>query len=210
MLKGRFLEIAQNIGDAFCFLILTQPENGDTTSSQIITRSVVCRQFAHEGAPVVEIGNTPTSLSIYKNDGITPLDDWTPSSETDDRIDDIIDATDPILNGNDSNQQKVNGIIGMTEEDAFESGLVEVYGPSAKRPRLQHHPSSAIASVTSVVDPQQMHDDVTEERPVNNLNFETPSSRPPSILDSTETLRDNSRVTDDARPLGLNAATSTI
>ena len=95
MLKGRFLGIAQNIGDAFCVLILTQPEDGDTTYSQVIVRSVVRRRFAREEeASVVESRNTLASLVIYKSDGITPLEDWTPSSELDDQIDDIIDAAE--------------------------------------------------------------------------------------------------------------------
>ena len=208
MLKGRFLGIAQNIGDAFCFLILTQPEDGDTTSSQVIARSVVRRRFAREEAPVVESGNTPASLVIYKSDGITPLEDWTPSSELDDQIDDIIDAAELLRGGNDKHQQESHDVIGMTEEDAFESGMVEVYGPSAKRPRLEHQPSSAIAPATSVISPQQVDDAVPEEQPVDNFTSDTPSPQPPTVLESTETLRDNLCVADAEGPLCLNAALS--
>ncbi len=41
MLKARFLGIAQNIGDAFCFLILTQPEGEDESLPQVLERFVI-------------------------------------------------------------------------------------------------------------------------------------------------------------------------
>jgi hypothetical protein len=55
MMKGRFLGIAQNIGDAFCFLILlTQPESdAEQASPQVLARSVVRRRYAKDEAPVV-------------------------------------------------------------------------------------------------------------------------------------------------------------
>jgi hypothetical protein len=40
MLKGHFLGVAQNIGDAFCFLILTQPEADDKSLPQVLAQSV--------------------------------------------------------------------------------------------------------------------------------------------------------------------------
>ena len=89
----------------------------------------------------------------------------------------------------------------MTEEDAFESGMVEVYSTSAKRPRLEQQPSSALAPVTSVISPQQVDGAASVERPVDSLTFDTPSPRPPTILESTETLRDNLCVADAEGPL---------
>jgi hypothetical protein len=208
MLKGRFLGIAQNIGDAFCFLILTQPEVGDTTSPQVIARSVVRRRFACEEAPVVESNNAPASLVIYKSDGITPLEDWTPPSETNDQIDDIIDSAALLRGGNEQMNQETNDVVGMTEEEAFESGMVEVYGPSATRPRLENQPSSAIAPATSVLSPQQVDNNVAEERPVNNSIIETSPSLIPTILEPTETLRDHPNVDKDVGLLGTVAASS--
>jgi hypothetical protein len=41
MLKGRLLGIGQNVGDAFCFLILTQPESDSDSSPQVLARSVI-------------------------------------------------------------------------------------------------------------------------------------------------------------------------
>jgi hypothetical protein len=208
MLKGRFLGIAQNIGDAFCFLILTQPEDGDTTSPQVIARSVLRRRFAREEALVVESNNTPASLVIYKSDGITPLEDWTPSSETNDQIDDIIDLAALLRGGNEQMNQETNDVVGMTEEEAFESGMVEVYGPSATRPRLENQPSSAIAPATSVLSPQQIDNNVAEERPVNNSIIKTSPSLIPTILEPTETLRDHPNVDKDVGLLGMVAASS--
>ena len=45
MLDGRFLGIAQNIGDAFCFLILTEPEGEDDSAPQVLARSVIRKRY---------------------------------------------------------------------------------------------------------------------------------------------------------------------
>jgi hypothetical protein len=75
MLKGRFLGVAPNVGDAFCFLVLTDPE-GDGLSElpQVLARSVIRRRFLRS----TSAGNTnPDSLqgsgeramiSFYTND----------------------------------------------------------------------------------------------------------------------------------------------
>jgi hypothetical protein len=52
MLPGRYLGIAQNTGDAFCFLILTECEDGKPR--QVIARSVVRRRYPRERPPLVE------------------------------------------------------------------------------------------------------------------------------------------------------------
>ena len=41
MLRGRFLGIAQNVGDAFCFLILTVPDPESNEVPQVLSRSVI-------------------------------------------------------------------------------------------------------------------------------------------------------------------------
>lgn len=42
MLKGRFLGIAQNVGDAFCYLILSQPDDdSERAIPQVLARSVI-------------------------------------------------------------------------------------------------------------------------------------------------------------------------
>jgi hypothetical protein len=40
MLRGQFLGIAKNVGDAFCFLVLTDP-NDTKKLQQVIARMVV-------------------------------------------------------------------------------------------------------------------------------------------------------------------------
>ncbi len=145
MLKGRFLGIAQNVGDAFCFLILTQPERDSDCSPQVLARSVIRRRYTSDEPTVVERIRSPSTLfAIYKSDGVTPLDDWVPSSDADDQVGDFSSPSDDELalppvstaqNGHLSGVPK-----GMTEEEAFESGIVEVYGPLAKRPRFEHIP----------------------------------------------------------------------
>jgi hypothetical protein len=40
MLRGRFLGIAKNVGDAFCFLVLTNPDDTNKPQ-QVIARTVV-------------------------------------------------------------------------------------------------------------------------------------------------------------------------
>ncbi len=49
MLPGQYLGIAQNTGDAFCFLILTESEDGKPR--QIIAGSVVCQRYPREHPP---------------------------------------------------------------------------------------------------------------------------------------------------------------
>ncbi len=92
--------------------------------------------------PLERTRSSPTSIAIYKSDGVTPLDDWVPNSEADDRVGDLLSPIDDDIDlpplscaptGNSSDVPK-----GMTEEEAFESGIVEVYGSLTKRPRLEH------------------------------------------------------------------------
>jgi hypothetical protein len=40
MLRGQFLGIAKNVGDAFCFLVLTNPDDTNKPQ-QVIARTVV-------------------------------------------------------------------------------------------------------------------------------------------------------------------------
>ena len=98
MLKGRFLGIAQNVGDAFCFLILTQPESDDDSSPQVLARSVIRRRYPREDSPIVESDSDPSApLTFYKSDGFTPLEDPTVSSTSadDDLVSDAV-AGDPV------------------------------------------------------------------------------------------------------------------
>jgi hypothetical protein len=53
MLRGRFLGIAKNNGDAFCFLVLTNPDDTNKPQ-QVIARTVVKRHYPQENPPVVD------------------------------------------------------------------------------------------------------------------------------------------------------------
>ena len=41
MLRGRFLGIANNVGDAFCYVILTEPDEGSEEIPQVLARLVI-------------------------------------------------------------------------------------------------------------------------------------------------------------------------
>lgn len=76
MRKGRFLGIATNVGDAFCFLVLVEPDTPGGRP-QVLARSVVRRRTPDEDErlpPVCERLNSGR-LIFYKSDGVTPLDD---------------------------------------------------------------------------------------------------------------------------------------
>jgi hypothetical protein len=163
MLKGRFLGIAQNVGDAFCFLILMQPECDSDSSPLVLARSVIRRQYTSNATPVVERSrSSPTSFAIYKSDSVTPLDDWVPSSDADDQVGDLISpivdeldlpTTSSAQNGHLSDVPK-----GMTKEEAFESDIVVIYSPLAKGPSLEHIPPLSNDTANTLEIPPQIHD----------------------------------------------------
>ena len=75
MLKGRFGGIVQNVGDAFCYFILTPPEhNSEGETSQVLARSVIRQCYVQKESPVTDVGDDTNSLIFYKSDGVTPLD----------------------------------------------------------------------------------------------------------------------------------------
>jgi hypothetical protein len=208
MLKGRLLGIAQNVGDAFCFLILMQPESDSDCSPQVLARSVIRRRYTSDEPTVVERTRSPsTSFAIFKSDGVTPLDDWVPSSDADNQVGDFSSPIDDELalpavstaqNGHLSGVPK-----GMTEEEAFESGIVEVYGPLAKRPRFEHIPPLSDNTTHTLDNPSQIRD-------VHNSVVCSPdgepvvSQLPPSLSHatvSTGNLCPDSAIVNDAGPL---------
>ena len=130
MLKGRFLGIAQNIGDAFCFLIYTEPEldsTGACPTPQVLARSVIRRRFPRDSSQE-EHAESAAHLTFYLNDERTPMVDPPATSTTEDALEDIISPVDQI-------QVDTNPTDSVEDSDSFEDGLIEVYGPSAKRHR---------------------------------------------------------------------------
>jgi hypothetical protein len=137
MLKGRFSGVAQNIGDAFCFLILTQPGPDDKTSSQVLARLVICRQwYPREEAPIVAPTLDRSTLTFYCNDGKTLLADPSPIANNDDPD---VDPVDDIVAGS---LEDLRAMLspptagGATKPlDTFNDSIFEVFGPLSKRLR---------------------------------------------------------------------------
>ncbi len=131
MLKGRFLGVAQNVGDAFCFLVLTEPEGTESSElPQVLARSVIRRRFLRLGDadPAGQVSGEGASLSFYLNDESTVLQDPPTDSEECDGVSDIVPPPSEtcvafLPNNNDS-------------DDQVDDGVYEVYGPPVKRPRL--------------------------------------------------------------------------
>ncbi|KAI2513041.1 hypothetical protein MHU86_1332 [Fragilaria crotonensis] len=133
MLKGRFLGIAPNVGDAFCFLVLTDPESdGLTELPQVLARSVICRRFirmtsADDTAPDTnQESGERTTISFYLSR--TVLRDPQPSAEECDAVEDIIPPP--------SDSRVAFSFTDSVPDELVDDGVYEVYGPPVKRPRL--------------------------------------------------------------------------
>ena len=72
MLPGRFIRIAHNVGDAFCFLIVVNDDDPD--HHEVIAHSFIQRRYPRE-MPLTVDARGYNSLRFYKNDGKTVLDD---------------------------------------------------------------------------------------------------------------------------------------
>jgi hypothetical protein len=155
MLKGRFLGIARNVGDAFCYLILTQPDDDSTSETpQVLARSVIRRRFVREEAPLVDSNDTCDSIIFYKSDGITPLEATNEDSEEVETLRDVVLPPDELATLR--KESSMSHPIGHDSQDPFEDGIFEVYGPPSKRPRISNDPPSNTGTVISpLVDNQQ-------------------------------------------------------
>ena len=135
MSKGRILGIAQNIGDAFCFFILTQPDNDEDCTPQVLARSVIRKRYPREDAPMVGIQPTLTALTFYRSDGVTPLGD--PGSFDETPVDN--DLAEDVIAGSPSDLQSLlrssDSSDGEGARDDLDAGIFEVYGPPTKQQR---------------------------------------------------------------------------
>ncbi|KAI2506167.1 hypothetical protein MHU86_8302 [Fragilaria crotonensis] len=204
MLKGRFLGIAQNIGDAFCFLILTQPEPDDDSQPQVLARSVIRKRYPRELPPIVEHNDsTTTSLTFYKGDERTPLED--PISVSESGVDDVFsDVVADISPDHVRNTLFTNPNGVLEEQEPYDDGILEVYGPPTTRPRLSDDVPAPCSSVTNDI-PLQRMSQVPEEQPVmpdnlvahdpipNVLLASSPSNDDPALLSNTPLLFGHSR-----------------
>lgn len=134
MLKGRFLGVAQNVGDVFCFLILTEPEgDGLTDPPQVLARSVIRRRFARSDTVNSDtaVDTSPNdSLTFYLNDETTNLVDPPPNAEECDSVEDIIPPP---------HERCVAFPQETSPGNIDDDGIFEVYGPPVKRHRTLHH-----------------------------------------------------------------------
>ncbi|KAI2506735.1 hypothetical protein MHU86_7736 [Fragilaria crotonensis] len=138
MLKGRFLGVAPSVGDAFCFLILALPDDENEISTpQVLARSVIRPRYPREDAPDVvpeETAGSGISLTFYKNDETTVLDDPLPSEEEEGTDGSSVAPASPeeLWRGA---MESSNDSLGAFD-DPFEDRIREVIGPPAKRPRF--------------------------------------------------------------------------
>jgi hypothetical protein len=169
MLKGRFLGVAQNVGDAFCFLILTQPEGDNAPTPQVLARSVIRRRYPRGSTDTESHENvsTPLAITFYCNDERTPLPD-PPLPD----VDDI--ATDPMMDVVADNPVELRTLLSSRSEtskilqpsDEFEDGILEVFGPPPKRPRLSMPDSEGVSLGTQPAIVPPLQDAIPEERSV--------------------------------------------
>jgi hypothetical protein len=186
MLKGRFLGIPQNVGDAFCFLILTQPEHDDEAQPQVLACSVIRKRYPREEPPRVRTPSTTSApLLFYRSDGVTPLDDpaQTSGSDKDDIYSDVVaeDSLYPTLLAQ-SILPPSSGDI--DDSDPFDDGILEVYGPLTSQPHHTNVASKPGSSDSPASLLQLMLPD-SEEQPVLTSNNQTrthPSLMHPSSL----------------------------
>ena len=145
MLPGRFVGIARNVGDAFCFLILTEPDDS-TATRQVIARSVVRRRFPRESPPVVEETNV-NSLRFCKSNGVTVLED--PHEDAGSPLSDFVSEEKPSALPSEYTAPDVDPM-----DDPLRDAIAEVYGPPTKRQRVDFvNPLDAARVAFKDIDP---------------------------------------------------------
>ena len=150
MLRGRFLGVAQNVGDAFCFLILTVPDPDSNEAPQVLSRSVIRSRCYETGGtinpttteatgPTVH-GNTDTVI-FYRSDGRTVLSDpptvsMTSTSSTVQQEDFHDGIQDIVSTDCDASILPRTGPTTMCSSNSdptvsdFQERMIEVYGPA--------------------------------------------------------------------------------
>ena len=185
MMKGRSLGFARNVGDAFCYLILTQPEDeSESENPQVLTRSVIRRLYVREETPVAERDNQSDSIIFYKSDGITPLEAIDEDSEEVDALRDVILPPDEVENLQHTSGSELSS--GSSSDNPFENGIIEVYGPLTKRPRLSDVPLPTQASETFATTDTQ-HSPTSSPTPSTTLTYEH-NPVPQPVSESTKVL----------------------
>ena len=180
MLKGRFLGIAQNIGDTFCFLILTQPDEL-MDHPQVLARSVIRKRYPREDPPTVDNNSSTTPLVFYTNDGTTVLMDPSTDLNSDD-ADPFVDVVSDDVAGLQSLLSAPYQKVDLDNDtDSLGDQIFEVYVPPTRRPRLTKEVQCKAPPAVRVLDGQRPTLPVPEEQP-SDFDEETPSVHDPSLM----------------------------
>ena len=185
MLPGRFLGIAQNVGDAFCFLVLTEPSTtdiGDNRQRTVLARSVI--RSRDDTVPNDTVPRTPVQLDtvvFLTNDGNTVLQDPPPYPEEDS------DARDDVVQQNDSTTPLALELGGDADpETALRNGLEDI-----SRPRHSTLTNQSNASVS---------DDLHTIREASSLTHTT--TQPLETLTPNDIITtDHDTVEEESTPL---------
>ena len=146
MSKGRFLGFSLDSGDAFTYIIVTEPDD-ENEARQVFTRSVIRPRYIREDAPVVvRSGN---KFEIFKKDERTVLlalrDPEVPPS--------LSGFVQPQLPTIQEEPQPLDSV------EEYERSIEEVYGPPPSK-RLRIDPESPARFRLDPVDNQPLLDDV--------------------------------------------------
>lgn len=142
MSKGRFLGIAANVGDAFCYLILTEPDETETNARpQVLARSVIRRRYS-DSLTSRELETTRSDhlsclagdhLTFYCNDEVTVLEDPPADSEELEMMPDAVAQSESFL----APSVAVESLnVDLQSGAVTTDGIFEVHGPALTRPRL--------------------------------------------------------------------------
>lgn len=132
MLKGRFVGLAATTGDAFCYLIFTEPDEGSREKPQVLARSVIRKRYPRTDAPIVS-HSKDNKIAFYLSDGKSPIPD--PEGEY---------LSDTLEHRNETLLDQVNEDDSLSVKstssdivDVYRDGIIEVLGPPTKRQRLE-------------------------------------------------------------------------
>ncbi|KAI2510964.1 Reverse transcriptase (RNA-dependent DNA polymerase) [Fragilaria crotonensis] len=171
MSKGRFLGIAANAGDDFCYLILTEPDETETNARpRVLARSVIRRRSSDSLTPR-ELGPPQRDhlsslvgdrLTFYRNDEVTVLEDPPADSEEMEVVSDVVIPSEPSsvpsVGVAPSNVDLQSGAITT-------DGFFEVHGPALKRPRLLDDTSALPDTCSPPRDVPQVLESLTSDDP---------------------------------------------
>jgi hypothetical protein len=209
MLRGRFLGIAKNVGDVFCFLVLTNPDDTNKPQ-QVIARMVVRRRYPRENPPVVEKTRSK-KLNFYKSDGVTPLEEPFANDET-------LPITDIIAEEQLENAPETIEDPNDSSVDLLDDAIAEVYGPSRKRQRTEDmiaeetvEQAEVVSGSSKTVEMEQPTVQSTTSTPENDQSPATESNlleSVPIIVDTVMTPTTGNQDGDDQSGGGNSSSTA--